>query len=378
MLVTSIAKIDFVPNQKIDFMLMGLMLALASVGLVIVASASIDYASERYNDAWYIVRKQTIFLMMGFSLSIIAVFIPMSLWQKYATPLLIIGMALLVAVLFVGREVNGSKRWLSVGPIAMQASEMAKLCLLVFFSGYLARRNEFVRTRWSAFFIMTGLIGLVVGLLLLEPDFGSAVVICVALGAMMFVAGVPFIRFALLALAGMGGMAMMAVISPYRWERLITFMDPWSRKFDSGYQLVQSLIAFGRGEFFGVGLGNSAQKALFLPESHTDFIFAVFFEEFGLLGSIALIVLVAVLIGKIIHVGFRALSQQKLFGAYLCIGIAVMFAVQAFINMGVASGLLPTKGLTFPFVSYGGSSLLISCLLFAFVFRVAWENKHEE
>lgn len=366
--------------RRFDGALILVVFALAFLGLVMVASSSIEYAAERYGDGWYVFRKQAIFLVMGICVGIIAFLMPLSVWRKYSVFLFLIGIALLIAVLIpgIGKTVNGSRRWLALGPFTMQASELAKLCLIVFFAGYLDRRNQYVRQKWSAFFVMTLIVAFAVFLLLLEPDFGSAVVVSITLGSMMFVAGVPLLRFMLLAISGVGGLAMIAVLSPYRWERLITFMDPWSRKFDSGYQLVQSLIAFGRGEFWGVGLGNSVQKALFLPEAHTDFVFSVFVEEFGFAGAIGLIGLVIFFVCKIGMVGRAAFEKQHVFGGLVCVGITVMIAIQAFINMGVASGLLPTKGLTFPFVSYGGSSLLITCLLMALVFRVKWEVSDEK
>ena len=367
-------------QSNIDMSLLAIVALLVSVGLVLVASSSVEFASERYADPVYILRKQMIFLSMGVCIGTLVLFIPTDLWQKYSVPFLALGIFLLIAVLIpgIGKMVNGSRRWMSLGPFSMQASEMAKLCLIVFFAGYLNRRNEYVRSKWSAFFVMTGVVGSVVFLLLLEPDFGSSVVLCLTLGAMMFVAGVPLLRFLMLAFLGMISLAMIAVLSPYRWERLITFMDPWSRKFDSGYQLVQSLIAFGRGEFFGVGLGNSVQKSLFLPEAHTDFVFSIYVEEFGFVGALLLIAIVIALVAKIALIAVESFKQEKLFGGFICVGVGVMLAIQAFINMGVASGLLPTKGLTFPFVSYGGSSLLITCILVALVFRVNWELSRDQ
>ncbi len=352
--------------------------ALLSIGLVMVASSSMDFASALYGDEWLLLRKQCIFLCLGLAVSVVVVCIPMIVWQKYSAVFLLIGIVFLVAVLIpgVGKTVNGSQRWIPLGLFSMQASELAKICLIIFFASYLSRRHHFVKERWSAFFIMVFIIGLVVVLLLLEPDFGSAAVIAFTMACMMFVAGVPIIRFLLVATLGVGSFAVIAVISPYRWERLVAFMDPWSRQFDSGYQLVQSLIAFGRGEWFGLGLGNSLQKLFFLPEAHTDFIFAIFAEEFGLVGALALVGLFIFFIFKILKVSKEACDEGQLFSAYLCFGIGIMLAVQAFINMGVASGLLPTKGLTLPLVSYGGSSLLVTFVLVALVFRANWELKN--
>lgn len=368
------------PHERIDRAFVAVLCTLLSVGLIMVASSSVDFAAERYGDPWALVKKQCIFILMGISAASVMLFIPMSIWQRYSGVFLVIAIVLLIAVLIpgIGKVVNGSRRWLPMGVFTMQASELAKICLVLFFASYLARRNHEVKTSWTAFFVMISVIGTVVFLLLLEPDFGSSVVITATLGSMMFVAGVPIIRFLLLATAGVSGFAMMAVLSPYRWERLVAFMDPWSRQFDSGYQLVQSLIAFGRGEWFGLGLGNSLQKLFFLPEAHTDFIFAIFSEEFGLLGALLLISLFVFFFGKIFRLSRQANAEGQLFAAYLTFGIAIMLSMQAFINMGVASGLLPTKGLTLPLISYGGSSLLVTLALIALVIRVNWELRNDK
>lgn len=366
--------------ERVDTAFLMSIAALLSIGLIMVASSSLDFSAERYNDPWMLFRKQCIFLAMAIAIGSVIVCIPMKVWQQYSGLFLIVAVVCLIAVLIpgVGKVVNGSRRWLPLGIFSMQASELAKICLVLFFSSYLARRHEEVGGSWSAFFVMNGVIGVVVVLLLSEPDFGSSVVITFTLGCMMFVAGVPLIRFILLAMAGVSGFGAMAVLSPYRWERLVAFMDPWSRQFDSGYQLVQSLIAFGRGEWFGLGLGNSLQKLFFLPEAHTDFIFSIYAEEFGLVGALFLIGLFIFFISKILKIARQANAEGKLFSAYLCFGVAVMLGIQAFINMGVASGLLPTKGLTLPLISYGGSSLLITFALIALVIRAHWELNHDE
>jgi len=362
-------------SSRVDQGLLVVVATLLSIGMVMVCSSSIDFADARYGDQWYLIRKQAIFFVMGLTISAIIVCVPTSIWQKYSGVFLVLALLLLMVVLVpgIGREVNGSRRWLSFGVFSMQASELAKFYLVLFFASYLARRNQEVSRSFTAFFVMVSIIACVVVLLLMEPDFGSSVVITFTLGAMMFIAGVPLVRFLILALIGVAGFSAIAVVSPYRWERLVAFMDPWSRQFDSGYQLVQSLIAFGRGEWFGLGLGNSLQKLFFLPEAHTDFIFAIYAEEFGLLGALALVGLFVFFIFKIFSLAYRANAEGKMFSAYLSFGIGVMLGAQAFINMGVASGLLPTKGLTLPFISYGGSSLLITMALVALLFRVNWE-----
>ncbi|MBX2858549.1 MAG: putative lipid II flippase FtsW [Cellvibrionaceae bacterium] len=371
----AIKNIRFKPI-KFDLSLMFCIASLISIGLIMVASSSMDFANSKYSDPWFFIKKQVVFLLLGLIAASLVLSVPNEVWNKTSGVLLLFSFTLLIAVLIpgVGKSVNGSQRWIDFGPVGIQASEIAKCCLIIYFASYLSRRNIEVRHSWFGFLKMIIVMGIVALLLLLEPDFGSAVVICVTLCFMMFVAGIRVFRFFLLAVAGVCAMTMLAVVSPYRWERILAFLDPWANQFDSGYQLVQSLIAFGRGEWFGLGLGNSLQKLFFLPEAHTDFIFAIYAEEFGLIGALILIAIFGLFIAKIFQVGSLAAERDNSFACYLCYGVGIMFAIQTFINMGVASGLMPTKGLTLPFISYGGSSLLITCILVSFVLRVDLEN----
>ncbi|WNO09617.1 putative lipid II flippase FtsW [Teredinibacter sp. KSP-S5-2] len=364
--------------QSLNYALLAATAALLSIGLIAVATSSLDFAAANYGDPWIFVKKQSVYMCMGLVGALFIASVPMRIWEKYASALLLLALLLLAVVLVpgIGKTVNGSRRWLNLGFLTMQASEIAKFCLIIYFASYLSRKSDEVRHQWFGFIKLIFILGMVVLLLLLEPDFGSSVVIATTLAGMMFLAGVPLFRFMTLAAVGGGGFVAMIWSSPYRWERLVAFMDPWARQFDSGYQLVQSLIAFGRGEWLGVGLGNSLQKLFFLPEAHTDFIFAILAEEFGLLGVLCLIGLYIYFVYKILHIAKQAGEQNRLFSAYLAFGIGLMLAIQSFFNMGVASGLLPTKGLTLPFISYGGSSLLITFGLIALVFRVHWELKN--
>lgn len=359
----------------IDTSLLILPLVLISIGVVMVASASMDFAAETYGDPWFFSKRHGVFLMLAVALGAIVFTVPTELWNRYAIVLLLGGLGLLVAVLLpmIGKTVNGAQRWISIGGFSIQASEVAKFTFIIFFASFLARRTDELQSRWPVFFKLLGILASFVILLLLEPDFGAAVVLCVTGGAMMFTAGVPIIRFILLALAGVVALAILAVTSTYRWERLVTFLDPWAEQFANGYQLVQSLIAFGRGEWFGLGLGNSLQKLFFLPEAHTDFIFSIIAEEFGLVGACSLILLFGALVMRILSLANRARQQNKFFIAYVAIGVSVLFAAQAFINVGVASGLLPTKGLTLPFISAGGSSLIACIAFIALLLRMDWE-----
>ncbi len=362
-------------NQRIDWTLLSLWLVLMSVGLVMVASASVAFAAANYGDAWYFAKRHGVYMAMGVTVAMVVVSIPMSVWQRYAGYFLLLTLLLLVIVLIpgVGKKVNGSQRWLSLGIISVQVSEIAKFCAVVFFASFFARRYHELHFGWQGFLKPLLVVGLFVVLLLLEPDFGSSVVLSATVFAMMFIAGVRMWHFLLLIGLGVASLGAVAVFSPYRMQRLITFLDPWADQFNTGYQLTQSLIGFGRGEWFGLGLGNSLQKLFFLPEAHTDFIFAIIAEEFGLIGATIVIGLFVALILRIFTIAKNNLAVGKAFAAFAAFGVAILFSFQVFINVGVASGLLPTKGLTLPFISYGGSSLLVSCVLLAFVMRIEWE-----
>lgn len=362
-------------SARIDWPLLCLWFVLMSIGLVMVASASVSFAAVTYNDPWFFAKRHAIYIVMGLVLAAFVVCIPLSLWQRYSGHFLLITFFLLVVVLIpgIGKKVNGSQRWFSLGIISIQVSEIAKVCAVVFFASFFARRYQELHFGWQGFLKPLMVVGVFVGLLLLEPDFGSSVVLSGTVFAMMFIAGVRMWHFLLLILIGVGGLAAVAILSPYRMQRLITFLDPWADQFNTGYQLTQSLIGFGRGEWFGLGLGNSLQKLFFLPEAHTDFIFAIIAEEFGLIGAIIVVALFVALILRIFVVAKDNLAAGKMFAALSAFGVAILFSFQVFINVGVASGLLPTKGLTLPFISYGGSSLLICCVLMAFVMRIQWE-----
>lgn len=364
-------------GERIDWTLLTLWLVLMSIGLIMVASASVAFAAANYGDAWYFAKRHAVYMAMGVSLALFVVCVPMSMWQRYSGYFLVFTLVLLMIVLIpgIGKKVNGSQRWLSLGIISVQVSEIAKFCAVVFFASFFARRYQELHFGWQGFLKPLLIVGLFAVLLLLEPDFGSSVVLCGTVFAMMFIAGVRIWHFMLLILIGVMSLGSVAIFSPYRMQRLITFLDPWADQFNTGYQLTQSLIGFGRGEWFGLGLGNSLQKLFFLPEAHTDFIFTIIAEEFGLIGAVAVLALFATLIVRILILARSNLAMGRIFPALATFGIAILFSFQVFINAGVASGLLPTKGLTLPFISYGGSSLLINCVLMAFVMRAQWEMR---
>lgn len=376
--MTSLASSQMTLGQRIDWPLLCLWFALMSIGLVMVSSASISFSAASaytHNDGWYFAKRHGIYLVMGLFLAAFVVTIPISLWEKYASHFLLATLLLLVVVLIpgIGRQVNGSRRWLNLGVVMVQASEVAKVCAIIFFASFFARRFQELHFGWQGFLKPMLIVGVMVFLLLLEPDFGSSVVLSATIISMMFIAGVRMLHFSLLIGVAVSGMAAIAILSPYRMRRLITFLDPWADQFNSGYQLTQSLIGFGRGEWAGLGLGNGLQKLFFLPEAHTDFIFAIIAEEFGLIGATLIVGVFVALIVRILIVAKNNLARGKMFAALATFGIGILFTFQVFINVGVSSGLLPTKGLTLPFISYGGSSLLICCVLMAFVIRAQWE-----
>ncbi|WP_405281653.1 putative lipid II flippase FtsW [Cobetia sp. Ld8] len=365
-------------RQPVDGWLLFCALAILCIGWVMVTSASSEISSERFDgNAFYYSMRHGIFIVIGLVAAICTLRVPMSAWQQRSFAMLMLGFVLLVVVLVVGREINGAKRWIPLPLVGgVQASEIAKLCLMIWLAGYLDRRLDKVRAS-----VVNGLILpcvpllLMIVLLALEPDFGSIVVMGGAVMGMLLMAGVAWWGFiVLLGLAGGGGW-LLAIAEPYRWERLTTYTDPWANMYDSGYQLTQALIAFGRGHLSGMGLGNSVQKLFYLPEAHTDFVFAVLAEELGLIGATAVVALFGLLIYRAFKIGRRAELAGLPFSAYLGYGIALVLGAQAFINIGVASGLLPTKGLTLPLMSYGGSSLIVSCMQIAILLRIDAETR---
>lgn len=364
----------------VDQTLILLWLALVSIGLVMIASASVAFAADAHGDAWFFVKRHSVYIAMAAVLALGVLAVPVKHWQQYAGWLMLATLVLMVLVLIpgIGREVNGARRWLNLGLISIQVSEVAKIASVFFFASFFARRHTELYTGWQGFIKPILVLGAICGLLLLQPDFGSAVVMAGAVLAMMFIAGVKLWHFSLLLALAVAALGALAIFEPYRMQRLVTFLDPWAAQFDSGYQLTQSLIAFGRGEWFGLGLGNSLQKLFYLPEAHTDFIAAIAAEEFGLLGLVALLGLFTALIVRIFAIARTSLYARELFAAFATFGVAVLFITQVFINVGVATGLLPTKGLTLPFISYGGSSLLVGCALMAFVVRVDWEHRKRD
>jgi cell division protein FtsW len=360
---------------QIDHVLLTIALVLLIGGLVILASASISIADGVAGQPFFYVERQLIAAFIGALAAFLCLLVPMHVWQSLGPLMLLLGLALLTIVLVpgVGYTVNGSTRWLRVGVMNLQVSEPARLCLLLYVAGYLVRQNKCLREKFSGFLRPMLVLTLACGLLLAEPDFGAAIVLLATVLAMLFVAGARWRDFFLFFSVAIAAMATLAMTSAYRLQRLTGFLDPWSDPFNSGFQLTQSLIAIGRGEWLGVGLGGGVQKLFYLPEAHTDFVFAVFAEEFGLLGSVLLIGLFFALLWRIFRLAMRANEAERHFEAFLAIGIGTWFGLQAFINVGVNMGLLPTKGLTLPLISYGRSSLIVMMIAIGLLLRVHHE-----
>jgi cell division protein FtsW len=359
-----------------DAWLITVVLFLMGLGLIMVASSSITIADRQYQDPLYYFRHQIVATCIGLILAFITLKLPILVWQKLSVPLLIVGFIVLVLVLIpgIGREVNGSMRWIRIGSISLHASEPVKICIIAYLAGYMVRHGQQVRESFSGFMRPIVVLTLIAGLLLLEPDYGACVVLFITTLGMLFMGGVPLSRFFAWVLVAMTALFSLAVLSPYRLQRLMSFSDPWQDPFNTGFQLTQALIAFGRGDWFGVGLGGSVQKLFYLPEAHTDFVFAVLAEELGLFGSMLVIFLFCFVVWRAFVIGYVAERVGKLFSAYFAYGIGLIIGVQAFINIGVNMGVLPTKGLTLPLMSYGGNSIIVTCILLGVLLRIESEN----
>lgn len=350
---------------------------LIALGLLMVASTSIVIAQKDFGQPFHFLMRQLIYLIAGLILALFVFRIPLEQWQEAGSGLLLLSVFLLALVLIhgLGRQVNGSMRWLGIGPIGIQVSEFAKVAVIIYLSGYLVRHGKQVKHQILGFVKPMLVLGVVSILLLREPDFGSVAVILLTALGMLFLAGVRVWQFAVILIVVAVALALVAVISPYRVARLTAFLNPWANEFNTGYQLTQSLIAFGRGGWLGVGLGDSVQKLFYLPEAHTDFLFAVFTEELGLVGSLVVVGLFAVVVSRALLIGKRAFLDGRSFAAYLAYGLGLELALQVMINIGVNTGILPTKGLTLPFMSYGGSSLLVMCCVVAILMRIDYESR---
>ena len=367
------------PKGKLSFdpYLLLTVLGLMLVGFVMIASASMDVAARDFGSPYHFIMRQGIFMSLALVTMVVVTLIPIRFWLKTSVLLLILGGVALLLVLVpgIGREVNGARRWISLGFFNLQVSELAKIFMVVYIAGYLVRRLSEVRSTWSGVMKPALPMAVYAGLLISQPDFGVTVVLMGTVMGMVFLSGMRFFQFVVVLTAGVSMAAFLAMTQPYRVQRLKTFLDPWADPFGAGYQLSQAQIAFGRGEWFGTGLGNSIQKLFYLPEAHTDFIYSILAEELGLVGAMIVVLLYCFLVYRIFTTGRRAEKVKRFFMSYVCYGFALIFAGQALINIGVNVGALPTKGLTLPLLSYGGSSLLASAIMIAMILRIDYELK---
>jgi len=368
------------PSAELDFSLLWLAMGLLAIGLVMVYSASIAIAeAARYthhNGEYYLLR-QGIFIVMGIGAGVAAFRVPMRVWQPAAPYLFLVGLLLLVVVLIphLGREVNGSRRWIPLGFANLQPSELMKFLAVLYAADYTTRKAAFMYDFRKGFLPMAAVMLVVGALLLREPDFGAFVVIISIAMGILFLGGLNWKVFAALVVVLLVGFVLLILTSPYRLQRVLGFMDPFADPYGKGYQLSHALIAFGRGEWLGLGLGGSIEKLFYLPEAHTDFLLAVIAEEFGFIGVAVVIALFGWLIVKAFLIGHRAAQLERNFCALVAQGIGIWIGVQALINMGVNVGLLPTKGLTLPFLSFGGSGIIANCLAVAILLRIDWEHR---
>jgi len=368
---------NYIDLSKLDYLFISLFLMLVVIGLLILASASIQFSDSITGSPINFFVKQLSHLLIGILLLSVIVLIPLIFWEKYDRWILLFGIILLLLVFIpgIGVEVNGANRWVRVAGFGLQPSEVMKFISIIYISAYSVRRINDLQTNWLGFFRPAMLIIFIVSLILLQPDLGTSAVIFTSVLGILFIAGVHLKQFILVITMAIIGIFSLIYFVPWRWERIISFTDPWSDPYGTGYQLTLSLMSIGRGDWFGVGLGEGLMKMGYLPDAHTDFIFSVVIEEMGLLFGIFLISLLFGMAFRCFYIAREALTKNLFFGFFAAYGVAILLGLHTFINVGVTTGLLPTKGLTLPFVSYGGTNLLIMCALIGLVLRIDYETK---
>ncbi|MGR0306825.1 putative lipid II flippase FtsW [Acinetobacter beijerinckii] len=344
--------------------------SLLCFGSVMVASASMPYAEYIHENPFYFVIRHGISIVVAAVVAFLTYRISLNLWFKNAFPLWLVTMVLLLAVLVVGSEVNGAHRWIKVGGFTLQPTEIAKIVMAIFTADYVVRRAKEVRTHWKGLLRLSGVMALTVGFIVAEPDLGATVVIVLMMVGVFFLAGAPATQFLIMLGAILAGITALILFEPFRFQRLISFTNPWADPLGVGYQLSNALMAFGRGEWIGTGLGHSVQKLSYLPEAHTDFMLAVLGEEFGFVGVTLVMILSFTMLACCIRIGHRALQHNYLRAGYLAYGISIIFLLQILVNAGMNMGLLPTKGLTLPFISYGGSSLMMCAAMISLILKI--------
>ena len=363
--------------SKIDLILLSLFFVLSFSGLLILASASVHFSDSIYGNPSAIFNRQLFYFFLGLLGLLIFFILPLNFWSSYDRLLITLGFILLLLVFVpgIGFEVNGANRWIRVAGFGLQPSEIMKFLSILYVSCYSVRRIREIQSHWIGFFRPAIIIVSIISIILIQPDLGSSAVIFASVLGVLFVAGVKIKQFFIVALLGLVAVTLMIVFVPWRWERIISFIDPWSDPWGSGYQLTLSLMSIGRGDWFGVGLGQGLMKMGYLPDAHTDFIFSVIVEEMGILGGFIIVALLFGLSFRIFYIGRESLLRKNYFGFYFSYGVALLLGLHTFINVGVACGLLPTKGLTLPLISAGGTNLIIVCLMIGLILRVDYENK---
>ena len=363
--------------SKIDLILLSLFFVLSFSGLLILASASVHFSDSIYGNPSAIFNRQLFYFFLGLFGLLIFFILPLNFWISYDRLLITLGFILLLLVFVpgIGFEVNGANRWIRVAGFGLQPSEIMKFLSILYVSCYSVRRIREIQSHWIGFFRPAIIIVSIISIILIQPDLGSSAVIFASVLGVLFVAGVKIKQFFIVALLGLVAVTLMIVFVPWRWERIISFIDPWSDPWGSGYQLTLSLMSIGRGDWFGVGLGQGLMKMGYLPDAHTDFIFSVIVEEMGILGGFIIVALLFGLSFRIFYIGRESLLKKNYFGFYFSYGVALLLGLHTFINVGVACGLLPTKGLTLPLISAGGTNLIIVCLMIGLILRVDYENK---
>lgn len=352
-------------------------LALITIGAIMVASSSIAVAESVVGDAFYYFKRHILFIVLGAIFGVMIMNISSEWMNRLSRPALILGILALILVLIpgVGVEVNGARRWINLGVSRFQVVEAIKLALIMSLAAYVVKHKKGIQNSMLGVLRPLIIVTVIAGLLLVQPDFGSAVLLMIITLVMIYIAGARYRDLTVISLLAGSSLMVIAWAEPYRVKRLVNFVDPWQDPFNAGFQLVQALIAVGRGEVTGVGIGSSIQKLFYLPEAHTDFIFAVYAEEVGFIGVLVLIALFVLLIYRIFKVARNAFDQGNDFAGFMCTGIAVWLGLQAFLSMGVNLGMLPTKGLTLPFISSGGSAVMMNIIALSVVFRVSYENR---
>lgn len=345
-------------------------ISLLCFGSVMVASASMPYAEYIHENPFYFLIRHGISIVVAAVVAFLTYRVSLNLWFKNAFPLWLVTMLLLLAVLVVGSEVNGSHRWIKLGGFTLQPTEIAKIVMAIFTADYVVRRAKEVRTHWKGLLRLSGVMALTVGFIVAEPDLGATVVIVLMMVGVFFLAGAPATQFLIMLGAILAGITALILFEPFRFQRLISFTNPWADPLGVGYQLSNALMAFGRGEWIGTGLGHSVQKLSYLPEAHTDFMLAVLGEEFGFVGVTLVMVLSFTMLACCIRIGHRALQHNYLRAGYLAYGISIIFLMQILVNAGMNMGLMPTKGLTLPFISYGGTSLMMCAAMISLILKI--------